>query len=248
MSQRQNSPQAVLTQGAGGRGEPPADDLGFIRHIWFSSASLLFIFKEMAAGVGSLRAGKGPQRPHVPPSPSADQGPVPPVRLRLSHGHMVTGLAGGSSGTALWLWPPGGSSSRFSTPPLGCCQGLSTFACVGPHRRAGLAWPLLTQRQASLFQNQKQGSFFLWPDALRCPGQAPLQGAGPCAHVVSGRNAIHPPPALRTGASARLLDRAALGAGVGGTQPVPRWPYIPWPTPPLGRQGLPKASSPHFLF
>lgn len=36
-----------------------ADYLGFIRHICFSSASLLLIFKEMATGLENLGAGKG---------------------------------------------------------------------------------------------------------------------------------------------------------------------------------------------
>lgn len=41
-----------------------ADYLGFIHHICFSSASPLFIFKEMAAAIETLRAGKGLKRPH----------------------------------------------------------------------------------------------------------------------------------------------------------------------------------------
>lgn len=53
-----------------------ADYLGFIRHICFSSASLLFIFKEMAAAIETLRAGKGLKKAHVSPPPFVDKGRV----------------------------------------------------------------------------------------------------------------------------------------------------------------------------
>lgn len=53
-----------------------ADYLGFIHHICFSSASLLVIFKEMAAALQNLRAGNGLGSPHISPPPFADKGHV----------------------------------------------------------------------------------------------------------------------------------------------------------------------------
>lgn len=194
-SQRQNSPQALLTQGLEGE-RPPADYLGFLRHIWFSSASLLFIFKEMAAGVESLRAGTGRKhlRPHLLPLQRRALSLGEAVTQPRSHGHTVTGLGKAPRGRGCGAGLPGGSFSRFSKWPRGCCQGISTFACVGPDGRAELARPFLTQRKArpSVPEPKTRDRFSCRLRPCTAHARLPSRVQAPCSRGAR-RNAIHPP-------------------------------------------------------